>query len=83
MTTLGAGDCFASTFTAAMIKFDWDIVKSVKYAAANSANLVQHFGGQEGIKNFDELDKFINQYESGDIKVVIQNINNGKTQLVK
>ncbi|MEW5819639.1 MAG: carbohydrate kinase family protein [Cyanobacteriota bacterium] len=58
-STLGAGDCFASTFTASMIKTNWNIEKSVMYAAANAANLVQEFGGQSGLKTFNELDKFI------------------------
>lgn len=58
-STLGAGDCFASTFTAAMIKTDWNIEKSLKYAAANSANIVQQFGAQIGLKKFNELDQFI------------------------
>jgi ribokinase len=58
-STLGAGDCFASTFTAAMINTNWDIPKSVRYAAANSANVVQEYGAQRGFKTFSELDKFI------------------------
>jgi ribokinase len=60
-STLGAGDCFASTFTAAMINTNWDIIKSVKYAAANAANIVQEYGAQKGFKKFDELDKFIEE----------------------
>lgn len=58
-STLGAGDSFASTFTAAMIRTGWNIEKSLQYAAANSANTVQEFGAQTGLKTFSELDEFI------------------------
>lgn len=60
-STLGAGDCFASTFTASMIKTDGNIEKSVRYAAANSASCVQQFGAQLGFKTFEELDTFIEE----------------------
>lgn len=72
LSTLGAGDCFASTFTAAMIQTDWDIEKSVRYAAANSANLVQQFGGHSGLKTFTELDEFISQQAPEFTQVKIQ-----------
>lgn len=62
-STLGAGDCFASTFTASMIKTNWHIEKSVKYAAANAANVVQEFGGQNGLKTFSELDDFLSKQD--------------------
>lgn len=63
-STLGAGDCFASTFTASMIQTNWDIEKSLKYAAANAANCVKEYGAQSGLKTFEELDKFIAEQEA-------------------
>lgn len=58
-STLGAGDAFASTFTAAMHTNNWDIEKSIKLASANAANCVMVFDAHSGLKNFDELDSFI------------------------
>lgn len=58
-STLGAGDAFASTFTAAMIETDWNIEESLRYATANSASCVQEYGAQTGLKTFEELQQFI------------------------
>lgn len=73
VSTLGAGDAFASTFTASMIKFDGDIEKSLKYASINSSAVVQSFGAQSGLKNFAELDEIYNQNQ--DFKVNKQQVN--------
>ena len=55
-STLGAGDCFASTFVAGMEKTDWDISKSLKYAAVNAASMVENPGAQNGLLSFDEIE---------------------------
>ena len=55
-STLGAGDAFASTFCAAMDKFNWDIKKSLKYASINSASVCTNFGAQEGFLTFDQIE---------------------------
>ncbi len=55
VSTLGAGDAFASTFVASVEKTDWDIEKSLMYASINSASVVEHFGAQAGFLNFDEI----------------------------
>ncbi|MBQ8475674.1 carbohydrate kinase family protein [bacterium] len=59
VSTLGAGDAFASTFCAAIDKFNWDIIRALKYGTINSASVCEHFGAQEGFLTFDEMDKKI------------------------
>lgn len=61
VSTLGAGDAFASTFVASMIKYDKDIEKSLKMASINSAATVESFGAQTGLKNFEELENIYSQ----------------------
>ncbi|OGI02725.1 MAG: hypothetical protein A2104_09350 [Candidatus Melainabacteria bacterium GWF2_32_7] len=70
VSTLGAGDAFSSTFTASMIKYDRNIEKSLKMASINSAAVVESFGAQTGLKNFDELENIYNQNK--DFKVLIK-----------
>lgn len=55
VSTLGAGDSFASTFVASMIRFDWDMEKALKFASVNSSQVIKSFGAQQGFKNFDEI----------------------------
>jgi len=55
-STLGAGDAFSSTFTAAMEKFNMDVEKALKYASVNAAAVVEVFGAQEGFLTFDEIE---------------------------
>lgn len=57
VSTLGAGDAFASTFVASMEKTNWDIEKSLKYASVNSASVVEHFGAHAGFLTFEEIEK--------------------------
>ena len=57
ISTLGAGDAFASTFTATIHKYNGDIEKALKFATINSASVCGHFGAQEGFLNCDELEK--------------------------
>ena len=56
VSTLGAGDAFASTFTAVYSQTN-DIEKSLKYASVNAASVVEHFGAQKGFLTFDEIKK--------------------------
>ena len=70
VSTLGAGDAFASTFVAGMIKYEKNnIEKSLKIASINSAHVVQSFGAQSGLKNFEELEKIYE--ENKDFNVVV------------
>lgn len=56
-STLGAGDCFASTFVASMEKTNWDIEKSLKFATVNAGAKVETAGAQNGFLTFEEIEK--------------------------
>ncbi len=70
VSTLGAGDAFASTFIASLEKNDWNIEKSLAYASVNSASVVEHFGAQAGLLTFDEIKEKLKQ--NPDFKVDIK-----------
>lgn len=57
VSTLGAGDSFASTFCAAMQRTNLSIGKSLTYAAVNSASVVSKFGASEGFLTFEEIEE--------------------------
>lgn len=57
VSTLGAGDSFASTFCAAMQRTNFDIGKSLMYGAVNSASVVSHFGASEGFLTFEQIEQ--------------------------
>jgi len=59
VSTLGAGDSFASTFVASMIKFDRDIEKSLKCASINSSQVIQSFGAQQGLQDFEGIEALL------------------------
>ena len=54
-STLGAGDAFASTFCAALNRFDKNIEKSLVAASINSAGVVSCFGATEGLLTFEQI----------------------------
>ncbi|MDR1168068.1 MAG: carbohydrate kinase family protein [Heliobacteriaceae bacterium] len=56
VSTLGAGDAFASTFCAALNKFG-SVGRALMYASVNSAAAVSVFGATEGLITFDEIEK--------------------------
>lgn len=64
VSTLGAGDAFASTFTAAVKKYDYDIEKALTMASINAASVVQSFGAQTGLRSLNELEH-IHEINSG------------------
>lgn len=57
VSTLGAGDSFASTFCAALERTSQDIGKSLMYASVNSASVVSNFGASEGFLTFDQIEQ--------------------------
>ncbi len=59
ISTLGAGDAFASTFCAALSRTKIDIGKSLMYASVNSASVVSKFGATEGFLTFDEIEEVL------------------------
>lgn len=70
VTTLGAGDAFSSTFVAGLIKTDGDIEKSLKYAAINSASVIEQIGAQVGFKNFDDIEKSIKENPNFKVEII-------------
>lgn len=57
ISTLGAGDAFASTFCAALQRTDKDICKSLMYASVNSAGVCSKFGATQGLLTFEEIEQ--------------------------
>ena len=59
VSTLGAGDAFASTFCAALAKTQRDIGKSLMYASVNSAGVVSKFGATQGLLTFEQIEEIL------------------------
>ena len=59
VSTLGAGDAFASTFCAAFERNNCDIGKSLMYGSVNSASVVSNFGANEGFLTFEQIEQKI------------------------
>ncbi len=57
VSTLGAGDAFASTFCAALGRTKFDIGKALMYGSVNSASVVSVFGATEGFLNFEQIEQ--------------------------
>ena len=57
VSTLGAGDAFASTFCASLVKTHADIGKSLMMASINSAGVVSEFGATKGLLNFEQIEQ--------------------------
>ncbi len=69
LSTLGAGDAFASTFTASLMKTEGDIEKSLKYASVVAASVVEHFGAQSGFISFDEIKDRLKKYPDFKVRI--------------
>jgi sugar/nucleoside kinase (ribokinase family) len=67
VSTLGAGDAFASTFCAALSK-GLDIGTALKCASINSAAVVSKFGATEGLLNFEQIDEILKNNPGFSIK---------------
>ena len=57
VSTLGAGDAFASTFVTVLDKSGWNIEKSLICASINAASVVEQFNAQDGQLKYDEVIK--------------------------
>lgn len=57
ISTLGAGDSFASTFCAALNKNGIDIGRALMYGSVNSSAVVSKFGATEGLLTFEEIEE--------------------------
>lgn len=71
VSTLGAGDAFASTFVASIDKTNGDTKKSLMYASVVAASIVEHFSAQEGFLTFEEIEERLNK--NPDFKVEVFN----------
>jgi ribokinase len=56
----GAGDSFASTFTAALV-LDKSVPEALRWAPINSMSVVQYVGAQEGLLTREKLEQFLAQ----------------------
>ena len=56
VSTLGAGDAFASTFCAALERTKLNVGLSLMYASVNSSCVVSEFGATEGLANFETIE---------------------------
>ena len=56
VSTLGAGDAFASTFCGALERTKLNVGLSLMYASVNSASVVSEFGATEGLITFEEIE---------------------------
>lgn len=57
ISTLGAGDSFASTFCAALYRNGKDIGKALMYGSVNSAGVVSKFSATEGLLTFEQIEE--------------------------
>ena len=57
VSTLGAGDAFASTFCGALGRTDKNIGKALMYASVNSAGVVSEFGATQGLLTFEQIEE--------------------------
>ena len=61
ISTLGAGDAFASTFCAALPLTNKDIGKSLMMASVNSSGVVSEYGATQGLLTLDEIKQKLEQ----------------------
>lgn len=54
----GAGDAFASTFVAALVKGN-NLEGALQWAPINSMNVVQHVGAQDGLLSQEKIEEFL------------------------
>lgn len=70
VSTLGAGDAFASTFCAALAKSELDIGKSLMYSSVNSSGVVSQFGATQGLMTFDEIEQKLMEHPEYTYKII-------------
>ena len=57
ISTLGAGDAFASTFCATLFRNNKDIGSALMYGSVNSSSVVSKFGATEGLLTFEKIEE--------------------------
>ncbi|MFA6308086.1 MAG: carbohydrate kinase family protein [Patescibacteria group bacterium] len=58
INTTGAGDSFGSGLTAGLIKYKWDLEKSLKLGIMNSNSVIMKIGAQVGLLSVKDLKKY-------------------------
>lgn len=69
VSTLGAGDAFASTFCAALEKTNKNIGKALMYASVNSAGVVSKFGATQGLLTFEQIENILKENPDYNYKI--------------
>ena len=72
VSTLGAGDAFASTLCATFGYKGIDIGQALMYASVNSSGVVSQFGATQGLMTFDQIEEKLR--ENPDYKYTIVKI---------
>lgn len=62
ISTLGAGDAFASTFCATLFQNGGDIGRALMFGSVNSGAVVSKFGATEGLLTFKQIEEKINSH---------------------
>lgn len=70
VSTLGAGDAFASTLCASLKRTHHDLGKSLMYASVNSAGVVSEFGATQGLLTFDQIEERLKQHPDYTFEIV-------------
>ena len=70
VSTLGAGDAFASTFCAALGRTNRNIGRSLMYASVNSAGVVSQFGATQGLLTFEQIEQKLCENQQYHYKVI-------------
>lgn len=70
VSTLGAGDAFASTLCASLKRTNHDLGKSLMYASVNSSAVVSKFGATQGLLTFDEIEERLKETPSYSFEIV-------------
>ena len=70
VSTLGAGDAFASTLCASLKRTHHDLGKSLMYASVNSAGVVSKFGATQGLLTFDQIEERLKQHPEYTFEIV-------------
>lgn len=61
VSTLGAGDAFASTLCGALKKYDSNIGKALLCASVNSGSVVSKFSATEGLLTFEQIEELLRE----------------------
>lgn len=70
VSTLGAGDAFASTLCASLKRTHHDLGKSLMYASVNSAGVVSEFGATQGLLTFEQIEEKLKQNPNYTFEIV-------------